>query len=173
MARYYLLVAIAILILIMMGCATAPKHYDFDPVCSIQCRFDEAWAALVEYFAVSGLPIDTIEKDSGLIITFWMDASGNGRSENKMYCDCGGAGIATQHWTRGKFNVFVKELPDDIIDLRVTCQYQQRRSLMDADVTIDCVSTGNLEKSIHNYVIAKVQGSDVPDTPYYNPAKSD
>jgi len=157
----------------LSGCATAPKHYEFDPVCTFDCDFDTVWSAVVEYFAISSLPIATIEKDSGLIVTSWMNASKGTGSENKIYCDCGGAGLNIPQWTRGKFNVFVKELQGGKVDLRITCVYQQEREFMESYSTVDCASTGYLEKNIHDYVLAKVSGEGIPDVPSYRPATSD
>ncbi len=155
------------------GCATPPANYDFDPVAVIDADFDAVWSAAVEYFAVSGLPIDTIEKDSGLIVSSWMDASEpNSYNEDTRFCDCGGEGIATILWSRGKFNVFAKSATGGGTELRVTCTYQQRRELMEEFTTVNCASTGYLEKMVHDFVEATVEGSSVPRVPTLTPGES-
>jgi hypothetical protein len=133
--------------------------------------FDAAWAAIVEYFAITNLPIRTIEKASGLIVTEWLDA-GVG-DEDGPYCDCGGSGLAVAHWTRGKFSVFLKDDGVGAVDLRVTCTYQQYRTFGDVDGMVDCNSTGYLETQLHSYVIANVEGSDVPEVPTFKPGHSE
>lgn len=157
---------------VLAGCATAPKQYAFDPTRTIDAPFDVVWGAVVEYFAVGSLPIDVVEKASGLIVTSWMDASGPGASEDKSFCDCGGAGIATQQWTRGKFNVFVKSIGDTQTQVRVTCTYQQAREFMDVVNVVPCPSTGFVEQGIQEYVAAKLGNVPAPAVPTFTPGHS-
>jgi len=164
-------VAVVASLLFLGGCATAPKTYDFDPVAVIDADFDDVWSAVVEYFAISSLPIDTIEKDSGLIVTSWMDASGGYGGADERFCDCGSGGLTTYYWTRGKFNVFVKESAAGGVDLRVTCTYQQRRGVLDTNATVSCPSTGYLEMQLHDYIRAKVSGGVVPAVPTFTPGE--
>ena len=171
MRKLAVVLVVAVSAIMVAGCATAPKSYHFDPVAVVEADFDAVWSAVVEYFAISSLPIDTIEKDSGLIVTSWMDASrGYGGSENKTICDCGGAGMMITHWARGKFNVFVKEAGGGGVELRVTCTYQQRRELMESFSTVNCPSTGHLEKQVHDYVRAKVGDGAAPSVPTFTPS---
>ena len=158
-------------LLFLSGCATPPKTYDFDPVAVVDADFDTVWSTLVEYFAISSLPIQTIEKDSGLIVTSWMNASSGYGEADERFCDCGGAGLAITHWTRGKFNVFAKSVGDGRTQLRVTCTYQQHRELLDTYGTVSCVSTGFLECQLHEYVRAKVGGGAVPPVPTFAPGE--
>jgi len=161
------------LLLVCLGCATAPPKFEFNPVATIKGDYDKTWAAIVEYFAVGNLPIKTIEKDSGLIVSDWMDASdGTGMREDKTICDCGGAGLTIQKWTRGKFSVFAKKIDDSSCDMRVTCTYQQYRTFSDAGNTVNCNSNGNLEKMLHDYVRAKVEGTALPEVPNFRPGKT-
>ena len=165
-------VVIVVSLLLLGGCATPPKTYDFDPVAVINADFDTVWSTLVEYFAISSLPIDTIEKDSGLIVTSWMNASKGYGAADERFCDCGGSGLAITHWTRGKFNVFVKEAAGGGIELRVTCTYQQRREVLETYGTVACPSTGCLEAQLHDYVKAKVGGGVAPPVPTFTPGET-
>ena len=166
--------SIGIIFVLVAGCATPPKTYEFDPVIVIDSDFDSVWSAVVEYFAIGSLPIDIIEKDSGIIVSSWMNASGsNIGKEDKTYCDCGGSGLGIIHWSRGKFNVFVKPVADGGTELRVTCNYQQRRELMDVYKTVNCASTGYLEHQLHEYVSAKVQGVTPPGLPSFTPGEQE
>lgn len=167
-------IGVAILVALLgTGCA-APKQFVFDPVATYDADYDAVWTAVIEYFATANLPIQTIEKDSGLIVTEWMDASENSISakENKLYCDCGGAGLTVRRWTSGKFSIHVKRLPGGNADLRVTCTFQQGREIMDTVTVTDCPSTGYLEKMIHDYVRVKVSGGQPPDVPTFPPPKN-
>jgi hypothetical protein len=166
-------VLLVLAVVALVGCATAPKQFTFDPTLSIDANYDAVWSAVVEYFAVSSLPIATIEKDSGLIVTGWMDAGNGSGAENKVYCDCGGSGLNTQDWTRGKFNVFVKSLGDEKTQIRVTSTYQQGRHFSDVASTVNCSSTGFLEKGVHDYVLARVQNAGLPQVPVFAPGQGD
>ena len=158
-------IIIPLLALILCGCAAGslPQTYEFNPTATITTDYDAAWGALIEYFAIASLPIETIEKDSGLVVTSWMDAA------NTSYCDCGSPGMATAPWTRGKFNVFVQDTPEGI-KVRVTCTYQQQIQFLDYVTVNNCNSTGELEAQLHNYIQARTSKQPLPDVPTFAPA---
>lgn len=161
------------IVCLMFGCATAPAKFTFNPVAELTGDFETVWSAIVEYFAIGNLPIQTIEKDSGLIVTSWMDASTiSGSSEDKRLCDCGGSGLTSPRWTRGKFSIFVKRVAEGRIDLRVTCTYEQYRVFADAASTVLCNSTGYLEDGLHEYVRAKLAETAAPEIPTFKPGQS-
>ena len=62
MRVHLLLIPTMILFLasVLVGCATAPAKFEFDPVETVSGDYDRVWAALVEYFAIANVPIDTI-----------------------------------------------------------------------------------------------------------------
>ena len=169
--RYLLIFVTA---LTVWGCATAPLKFDFNPVATIPGDFDVVWSAIIEYFAISNVPITTIEKDSGIIVSDWMDASAQrSRAEDETFCSCGRAGVATIWWTRVRFSVFAKRTDAASVDVRVTCLYQQHRQFADLYATGNCNSTGYLERQLHEYVMAKVQGSPAPEVQVLQRATSD
>jgi len=51
----------------------------------IEAPFDKIWEAIIETFAELQLPIQNMEKASGLITTDWIDFKGQ---TNEDYCDC-------------------------------------------------------------------------------------
>ena len=161
---------VVLFLFLSAGCATAPATFEFDPTANVEGDYDQVWSSVVEYFVLGDLPIKMIEKDSGLIVTEWMDAgSVSAAGEDKTYCDCGGSGMSTQVWTRGKFSVFAKKIPGGGVDLRVTCTYQQQRYFMDSYTLVDCNSTGKQESLVHEYVKAKAAGSHLPTIPQFKP----
>ena len=167
-------VVVCVATLFLLGCAVAPpKEFQVNPVVTIPGDFDAVWPAVVEYFATTNLPIKTIEKDSGLIVTEWFDASekpGWGK-EDKTLCDCGLAPkIVALQWNRGKFSVFVKQTSAGEIALRVTCAYQQLRTFLDEYRVVNCNSTGYVESQLHQYVMARVTGVATPEVPTFKPA---
>ena len=162
----------AFLSFVVLGCAAPPPKYDFNPVATINGNYDDVWTAVVEYFAVGSLPIQTIEKASGLVVTGWMRAGESYVGEDKTFCDCGKkSALATYMWTRGKFNIFIKNLSDDTVDMRVTCTFQQNRGTYGG--IVDCNSTGYLEEQLHAYVQAKVSGQTPPQIPSFQPGESE
>ncbi len=170
--RISTIMRVAALGLVSSSCATAPKQFQFDPIATMDAGYEDVWSSVVEYFAVGGLPIAALEKDSGIIATSWMDAAAS-MGENKTYCDCGGAGLTIPKWTRGKFNVLARRLDDGRTQLRVTAMYQQQREFMDARTTVNCNSTGYLEKSIHDYVRSKIGATVAPSIPTFSPSSTE
>ncbi len=150
-----------------LGCAVAPmKTYNFNPVARVDADFESVWAAATEYFVVAGLPIGMLQKESGLIASGWINAADEaGRGEDKTVCDCGPLYTHTvSRWVRGKVTVLVQTLGDRSCDLRVTCAYEQYRAPDQGGrgEVVGCNSTGGLEKSVQDYVLAKVQGAALP-----------
>jgi hypothetical protein len=156
----------------LAGCATAPKQFTFDPVVTIDASFDDVWSAVVEFFAVGTLPIETIEKDSGLIVTSWMDATEEQGYVDDRWCSCGSEFLSPEDWTRGKFNIFAKSLGPNSTQLRVTCLYQQARGGLGSGI-VTCNSNGSLEAAIQRYVAVKVTGGTPVAPPSFRPGNSE
>lgn len=93
------------------------------------------------------LPIDAMEKDSGLIATDWINFQGTNE-----YCDCGSLGMYSETSRQGKFNVFVKDEANGSVRVKVNTIYRQTWSWGNMSGTKDCVSTGALESKIHDGV---------------------
>ena len=115
--------------------------------------FDNVWIALIETFVEMNMPIDNMEKDSGLIATDWIDFKGQ---TNEEYCDCGSPGIGIEVNRQGKINIFVKKITQNSCEIKVSCLFQQKREFADSTThTRSCVSTGNLERQIFELIISK------------------
>ena len=136
---------------VFVGCATPPKLHTFEDSAVFSAPYDDVWSAVIETFADLNLPIDNMEKASGLITTDWISFTGTG----KDYCDCGGAGISTVLSTEGRFNVFVRD-EESSVRVKVNTTYRETRVFGDARSTVDCTSTGGLEARIHAEVGAKL-----------------
>ena len=141
--------------LFIYGCATAPLPRQIVNTFPIDKPFDDVWQALVESFSELQLPIDNIEKDSGLITTDWIDFTGQ---KNTDYCDCGGLGMSIEQSRVGKFNVFVKKVTEDSCEIRVNCMYEQtiQEAITDAIIVRKCVSTGKLEAAMFDLIKSKL-----------------
>ena len=144
--------AALLLFILLAGCATAPKPHVFDPVARFTTDFDHAWSATIETFAEMNLPIQNMEKASGLVTTDWISFAGDA---NSGYADCGGTGLAIERDRQGKFNVYVKTV-EGSVDVRVTTTYRQMRSLGSSSGWVNCQSTGQLEERIHGMIQQKI-----------------
>jgi hypothetical protein len=144
---------VGLFIFLFSGCATAPKPRTIVNAFDYQNDYDAVWSATVETFAELNLPIDNMEKDSGLITTDWIDFTGSG---NEAYCDCGGLGLAIENSRQGKFNVFVKQAGTGS-SVKVNCMYQQTASLGDTRANRNCLSTGGLEARIAESIREKLK----------------
>jgi len=138
----------------LLSCATAPKPRQIMNSFPIEESYDSTWSALIETFAELHLPIQNMEKDSGLIITDWIEFTGQ---SNEDYCDCGGLGINIEVNRLGKFNVFIKKITKDSCQVTVNCQYKQTIRFGDTVGERKCISTGNLEREIFDLIKEKIQ----------------
>jgi len=150
--RIKFLVLIAVFVF-LYSCATAPKARVIQNSFPIDASYDTVWSALIETFAEMQFPIDNMEKDSGLIVTDWINIRGEG---NEGCCDCGGLGVNTEVSREAKFNVFVKKVSENSCEVKVNCQFQQGYRFGDGPIYVrECVSTGNLEGRIFDSVETK------------------
>lgn len=149
------ILVLGLICLFFYGCATAPVPRQIVNTFPIEKPFDDVWQAVIESFAELQLPIENMEKDSGLITTDWIDFTGQ---KNTDYCDCGGLGMNIEVNRVGKFNVFVKKTSGDSCEIQINCMYQQtiRDALSEITTKRKCVSTGNLEAEMFNLIKSKL-----------------
>lgn len=79
---------IALLAIVISACAPAGvknvEFVEFDRSKTVGKSFDHVWADTVEWFASLGIPIDKIERDSGLMSSTW-----GGTTTDQTYISCG------------------------------------------------------------------------------------
>jgi hypothetical protein len=139
--------------LFLWNCAIAPAPREIMKSFPIEKPYDRVWSAVIETFAELQLPIQNMEKDSGLIITDWIDFTGQ---KNEDYCDCGGLGINTEVRRSGKLNVFVKKINENSCEIQVNTMFEQMIRFGDtAPTKRNCVSTGNLEAEMFRLIKEK------------------
>jgi len=151
---------LGVICLVFWSCTTAPVPRIIVNAFPIGGSFDSVWQAVIETFAESMLPIENMEKDSGLITTGWISFPGQ---TNEGDCDCGKLGMYVEQSREGKFNVFVKRIDADNQEVKITCSYQQKYYLaIDEDrqtLTRKCLSTGNLEAKLFGLIRSKARQS--------------
>lgn len=146
-----------LLVIFFIGCAVAPKPRVIENSFMVESNYDYAWTAVIETFSDLQLPIQNMEKDSGLISTDWIAFT---KEQGKEYCDCGKVEFGLLGRDRvGKFNVFVKKISENSCEMRVNCMFEQSVTKLDGTFyqRRSCISTGNLEKEINDIVISKLK----------------
>lgn len=187
--------------LVVLGCASAPPEppqtYEFDSATVVNAGFNAVWDAAIEFVAVAGLPIQTIDKDSGTIVSTWIDASrsalGRAAAGGAAYCDCGKNQPVVASTARGICTVSAKSIGDERTELDVRFVYRggktrgeikrvvraahkgdvnfnegaAEKKLAEKWGTRDCSSTGYLEGLVQAYIRAKAEGGLVPRVPVF------
>ena len=64
-------------------CARGPKPRQIIDTFHINKPYDLVWTSIIEIFAEGNLPIMTLEKDSGIIVSEWIGLSKNSSNEPK------------------------------------------------------------------------------------------
>ncbi len=144
---------VALISTLLVACASGPAPRTVVNTFPLEGDYDTIWSAVVETFSDLQIPIDNMEKDSGLITTDWIDFTGQ---TNEDYCDCGGLGINIEVSRTGKFNVFVKKVTENTFEMKVNCMFEQVYRFGENAYKRKCVSTGNLEQEMYNLVISKL-----------------
>ncbi|MBI1805159.1 MAG: hypothetical protein HY033_03715 [Ignavibacteriae bacterium] len=166
MTHYHRLNILLALLLIpfalkVLGCATyrPPQSYSIDKERVYQKPFDDVWQKTVEWFATQGTPVKNMDKSSGFIATEY-----NLSAERAKYVmDCGKEGSAQNIENHvGNFNVVIKKVDDTETKVVVTTFFKAQRidhkinvltgEAVNEVTTIDCNSTGVLEKELLEYI---------------------
>ena len=137
----------AVVLLASTACASAPVTRDFDDVSDYRAvSFTEVWDAVVDMSLDQNWAIDALDRDSGLITTEWTSA------DNVLYRDCGEPGFrATYIDPMGRFDLVVRET-DNGASVMVTTSWRVTRNSANSLSSVDCLSTGTLERELHDAV---------------------
>jgi len=141
MSRVYVVTA-----LLLFGCASAPKNYNFEASETYEASYDEVWSAVIDVFSENDWPIQTLEKDSGLIST-----THAGMTRNSNWSDCDVGMFETLEDKVGSFNVRVREVQGGT-SLTVNASFSGVVDTLGGIQRKNCVSTGQLEMQIRHLV---------------------
>lgn len=172
MKKFFLLLAGACL---MSSCGTTLKlsgsYPESNQYTETSLPYDEVWSKIIDFFAVNGIPISTIDKTSGLIVASSMSFVNNYTREDKQgnminpdaYVVIptvrGGFGNIlepnakiTGHWDMvGDWNVRIKNIDNKTLInvnlLNVRCLYSTS-GLYGSSSKIPIRSTGKFEKML-------------------------
>ena len=159
--RFVLLVALAAT---LAGCAVAPPQYTFDKSWSIEHDYDKVWAAIIDILAEHNIPIQTIEKDSGLLVTEWISLGFPAKWMDTIV-DCGTAGILTVGNRSLRFNMVLREQGESS-RLTINCNFMEFRSYGNQGGNTPCSSRGTMELRLKRNIEDTVTGHALTQ-PFY------
>lgn len=148
--RLAALVAVPVL---LVSCA-GPKIYQFENSWETQATFDDAWSATVQVFAERQWSIQTLEKDSGIIVSEWL-----GIERDKSYCDCGSSGLSVVRGREVKFNVFINN-DGDPPRITINAKFREHRMFDYQTYTVACNSKGAVEQLVSNHIFEKIRAKN-------------
>lgn len=144
-----------------VGCAnikvSSPADYSYDRTRTYQIPFEKAWVRAVDWFADHNVTIDKVEKSSGLITAKYL------LKTSDSYLDCGkietsGTLGPARIESYAALNVTVRGISENETKVNANVFGEYKLDGKDAwdgrSVTSSgrCVSNGNLEKDILNYI---------------------
>ncbi len=137
----------AVILLAATACASAPVRRDFDPLAYYPgASLTEVGNAVIDELVDRNWVVNDFDRDSGIIATDWssdVDAS---------YWDCGSAGFRASYSDHsGRVDVAVLEA-DDVVSIAVATSWQAVRNSSNSIGIVECLSTGLLERELHNSV---------------------
>lgn len=133
--------ALAIVVLgVIGGCVTKPVERQIEKSRTYSMSKDKVWERVIEVFATENIQVKTIEKASGLI-------AAEPASFDPSFADCGAEALAIVVGKTAVMNVFVRPASGGT-QVTVNTKFQERRNYDRNFWTVDCFSTGVLEKQI-------------------------
>lgn len=130
------------------ACASAPQVYTFDNSRTYEASFDATWEAVIDFFASNNIPIQTVERDSGIVYAERQYAGPNS-DVFAANADCDN-GIGNVQTSSARFNVFVRRQGEGQTQVTVNTTYGQTIIAFMSYVpsAVPCRSTGRLETLI-------------------------
>ena len=134
---------------VLAACASVPaKTYASPEPVTIAAPFDRTWSAVIDHFAEQSVPIKTIEKASGLIVTEPMAVS---PAYGRTIADCGQAFAGTP-WDVSRASYNVRVTGDSIrTTIRVTAMFVPESQYA------TCNSRGVYERELMQFVKARAE----------------
>lgn len=140
-----LMVVLSFSFVLLTSCVTVPKPESFDKQQQFGAPSNKTWASIVEILSDSKWPIESIEKDSGLLTTAFVNM---GHDADK-YTDCPTLlSIISQR--RGKLSIFVKSASENETSVKINTHFEgfNEEILSKQSRWVICNSTGKLEREI-------------------------
>jgi len=147
-----------IIFAIVVGCATTPA--DKPPIKdaqTIQASFDEVWRATVSTLAEMALPIESMDKGSGLITTRSLRFTGGWAAPKEINRVAQKPSVFLGTWSAGRYtlSLFVRPNGKDATEVKITAHIEAYEDYMTGKWHA-CHSKGVLEKQIFDSIELKV-----------------
>ena len=151
------------LLLVAAACPsyTPPQTHAVPAQYIVHADFNATWTEIIAFFAESKVPIQTIDKSSGLISSKGFEPAG-------FWLDCGtfSDGLGTQTTLTARladFNVFVRDMGHDSTSVRINFTGYEQVTTMVVGASGPtasrraCTSTGEFEKALAAHITAAAQ----------------
>lgn len=156
MLRFRLIAVLVVFFLV--GCATVAVRPTIQDTEIIDAPFDKVWGALIATLSEQSLPIETIEKESGLVTTkFVTFASGfmAERAINEVAVKPSGL-LYTWSNARYTVSVFVTKSGENTTRVKITSHIEAFENNVTKSWMV-CYSNGVIEKRIFDSIEAKIE----------------
>ncbi|OGU40590.1 MAG: hypothetical protein A2X61_08785 [Ignavibacteria bacterium GWB2_35_12] len=142
MKKYFLF------LIFILGCSsyTPPQNYKFDNQKNFNHEFDFIWSKTLDFMMLNNLPLQTIDKVSGIIQTSSVLIPSDLRS---IISDCGLIGMVKDPTYADYFSITVKINPNKSVF--INCVFSNK-PLQEYYSNLTCVSKGTLEKYYYDYL---------------------
>lgn len=125
----------------LAGCAAPPSVAPTPRApMSVQASLGRTWDATIEFFAERSIPIRTLERASGLVVTEPMAVSPD---DGAAWADCGSGWVAERFPTAASYNVLVRG-DSSAATIKVTARW------VDGDRA--CTSRGIYEQELETHI---------------------
>ena len=145
-----------IIFILLQGCATyiKPVEHKFDRTIEIDKSYDAAWIGIIKYFSSKNIPIKTIEKNSGIIVSDNLSIS---LLKDEQNFDCGKFSkkdaIGNFYTGKASFNIFIEQLGLKKSKITINTVAEINHLQQGIGYTqFSCYSTGNFEKSLIEFI---------------------
>ncbi len=131
------------IIAVLTGCSTAPVSLEFENSRTFYKSRDEVWKNLEVFFETGSIPVETRDKENGIIIAV------RNLQRASIYADCGTSDTTTID--QGVLTVKISLQSSEIEKTRVTVDvtFTAYRNFAGLTKTrIECFSNGSLEEEI-------------------------
>lgn len=140
---------------LLAACAPQPPRPDVErDGTSVRAPMAKTWDAVIDLFARRNIPIKTIDRSSGLIVTELMQARS---AESQSYADCGTNAMSNARLgpTHGSWNILVRgDTATSVVKVtpRFVRQGESRVLFSGKQVVEDCSTTGILEGHLESEI---------------------
>ena len=144
------MIPILILALCLLGCAVPATRTDITTSWNTHREFDPMWANNIQIFGKLSAPIQTLEKDSGIIVTEWFAL----HSSDATSVDCGTpSALSITYETQAKITVIIRDIGESKRQITVQGLYRQRRYYDRQTFYATCFSDGTIERMIKDGIV--------------------